>query len=240
MAMKSKPVVTREEWTRTRLALLAKEKELTRARDALAAERRKMPMVKIDKPYVFEEVSGKRTLLDLFGDKDQLIVQHFMFAPEWDVGCKSCSFMADSLDRSLVHLEHRNTAFVAISRAPVSKLETFKKRMGWHFRWLSSGDTDFNYDFGVSFRPEDVAKKSIRYNYKQVDWESTDLPGLSTFLREGNDVLHTYSTYERAMDDVMIVYRYLDLTPLGRQEDEHASNKMKWLRLHDDYGKRST
>ncbi|WP_233165982.1 DUF899 domain-containing protein [Archangium sp. Cb G35] len=227
-------VVTREEWVEARRALLAREKAFTRERDALSAARRELPMVKVEKSYLFEEPNGKRSLAELFEGKRQLIVYHFMFDPSWDEGCKSCSFVADNFEGSLVHLSARDTSFAAISRAPFAKLEGFKKRMGWKFRWLSSSGTDFNYDYHVSFRPEDVAARAVEYNYEKKPFSGSEAPGLSVFLREGNDIFHTYSTYARGLDLLINTYNYLDLTPLGRQE-QGLPYGMAWVRHHDKY-----
>ena len=229
-----KRIVTREEWTAARKALLAKEKAFTRERDALSAERRELPMVKVDKRYVFEESGGKRALTDLFGGKRQLLIYHFMFDPSWDEGCRGCSLVADHFENAVVHIAARGTAFAAISRAPVAKIEAFKKRMGWTFRWLSSAGTDFNYDFKVSFRPEDGQAKVVEYNYEKRPFEGFDKPGLSAFLRQGDDIFHTYSTYERGLESLISTYSCLDLTPLGRQEED-LPHPMAWVRHHDRY-----
>jgi predicted dithiol-disulfide oxidoreductase (DUF899 family) len=231
----SKPVVTREAWTEARKALLAKEKAFTRERDAVSAARRAMPMVKIDNTYVFEEASGKRSLEDLFAGKRQLVIYHFMMGATWDAGCKSCSFIADHFEPSVVHLAARDTALVAVSHAPLSKIEPFQKRMGWTFRWLSSAGSDFNYDFHVSARPEEAdGKKPLEYNYVTTTFPSEEMPGLSVFLREDGATYHTYSTYGRGLDMLIGAYNYLDLTPLGRQE-EGLKNGMEWVRHHDRY-----
>jgi predicted dithiol-disulfide oxidoreductase (DUF899 family) len=228
----SKPIVNREEWLAARKALLAKEKAFTRERDALSAARREMPLLRIDKPYVFAARDGKRTLADLFDGKEQLLVYHFMFAPSWDAGCKSCSLVAETFDRTVVHLAARNTSFVAISRAPIEKLQAYEKRMGWTFPWVSSGNTDFNFEFNVSFRQEDVDAKNVEYNYTKTSFPTTEAPGFSTFLREGDDVFHAYSTFGRGVDALMNVYHLLDITPLGRQEDGKG---MFWVRRRDEY-----
>jgi len=230
----SKPTVTREAWTEARKALLAKEKAFTRERDALSAARRELPMVKVEKSYIFEEPGGKRALADLFEGKRQLVVYHFMFDPSWDEGCKSCSYVADSFGGAIAHLAARDTSFAAISRAPLAKIEAFKKRMGWKFRWLSSSGSDFNYDYNVSFRPEDVAAGTVEYNYEKKPFPVSEAPGLSVFLREGNDIFHTYSTYGRGLDLLISTYNYLDLTPLGRQEEDLPYG-MAWVRHHDKY-----
>ncbi|WP_224242783.1 DUF899 domain-containing protein [Hyalangium gracile] len=225
---------TREEWLEARRALLAREKAFTRDRDALSAARRALPMVKVEKNYVFEEPSGKRTLAELFEGRRQLLVYHFMFDPSWSEGCKSCSLVADSFEASIIHLKARDTSFAVVSRAPLTKIEPFKGRMGWKFRWLSSAGTDFNYDYHVSFPPEDMAANSVEYNYAKRPFPAPEGPGLSVFLREGNDIFHTYSTYERGLDLLITTYNYLDLTPLGRQE-EGLPPGMPWLRHHDRY-----
>jgi predicted dithiol-disulfide oxidoreductase (DUF899 family) len=229
----SRPVVTREEWTQARKALLAREKTFTHERDAISAARRDLPMVKVDKSYVFEEPGGKRTLDDLFAGKRQLIVYHFMLGPTWTEGCKSCSLIADHFEPSVVHLAARDTALVAISRAPVERIEPFKKRMGWTFRWLSAAGTDFNLDYHVSVEPERVGEE-VEYNYVKTKFPSEERPGLSVFLREGGATYHTYSTYGRGLDLLIGAYNYLDLTPLGRQE-EGMKRGMEWVRHHDRY-----
>jgi predicted dithiol-disulfide oxidoreductase (DUF899 family) len=228
-------IVSREEWTRARRELLAKEKEHDRLRDALSAERRKLPMVKVDKPYAFEGEGGPATLLDLFGGRRQLIVYHFMFDPSWSEGCKSCSLLADTFDGASAHLPARDTSFVAVSLAPLAKLTAYKARMGWSFRWVSSAGSDFNYDYHVSARAEDIAAGTVEYNYstKAGPFEG-ERPGASVFLREGSDVFHTYSTYARGLDHLIATYEYLDLTPLGRDE-EKLPYGMAWVRHHDKY-----
>ena len=227
-------IVSRKEWTAARKALLEKEKAFTRERDALSAERQALPMVRVEKSYVFDEPSGKAALADLFDGHRQLLVYHFMFDPSWDEGCRGCSYVVDHVGGAVAHLAARGTAFAAVSRAPVAKIEAFKKRMGWSFRWLSSAGSDFNYDFHVSFRPEEAASKTVDYNYGTVPYEGSDKPGLSAFLRDGADVFHTYSTYERGLEFLISTYSYLDLTPLGRQEGD-LSFPMAWVRHHDKY-----
>ncbi len=217
------------------MALLEEEKEFTRARDALSAKRRALPWVRIDKPYRFEGDAGRLTLSDLFGPRRQLIVFHFMFAPDWEKPCKSCSFWADGFSGVIAHLAQRDTAFVAVSRAPLEQLEARKRQMGWSFPWLSSGDGDFNYDFSVSFRDEDVKSGAATYNYRQMQGPMADLPGISAFVK-GDDggVFHTYSTFARGLDLMNPAYNLLDLTALGRQE-EGLPSSMSWVRLHDEY-----
>jgi predicted dithiol-disulfide oxidoreductase (DUF899 family) len=225
--------VSQAEWFAAHKKFLAREKEFTRQRDALAAERRKLPMVAIEKEYVFQGPEGRRTLADLFDGKRQLLVYHFMFGPDDDEGCPACSFVADNFAGSLVHLGARDTAFAVISRAPLDKIERFKKRMGWSFPWLSSLGTDFNYDFGVT-----LDEKHAVYNYAPVDAQPENRPrqgereGLSVFVCDGDRLFHTYSVYQRGLDPLLNTYNFLDLTPLGRQEEEGI---MRWLRYHDKY-----
>jgi predicted dithiol-disulfide oxidoreductase (DUF899 family) len=223
-------IVSRDEWLAARKELLAKEKELTRARDALNADRRRLPMVKIEKDYVFDTPDGQKPLLDLFEGRLQLIVRHFMFNPEWDDGCPSCSAGADELaDGLFEHLRMRDTTMVTVSRAPLQKIEDYKRRKGWTFPWYSSYGSDFNYDFDVTI-DETVAPAVYNYRSKAEHEEKgtgyyfdgeqpLEQPGLSVFLRSGDDVFHTYSNYARGGETVGGSYYYLDLTALGRQED---------------------
>jgi predicted dithiol-disulfide oxidoreductase (DUF899 family) len=235
MSIDDHPVVSREAWLAARVALLAKEKEFTRQRDALARARRALPWVRVDKRYVFDGPRGEATLADLFGPRSQLVVYHFMFAPEWDAGCKHCSFWADNFDHIPIHLAHRDVRFVAISRAPLAKIEAFKRRMGWSFDWLSSSRTDFNYDFGVSFTPEQMRSGAPVYNYTQPNPDVTDREGVSVFYKDaGGGIFHTYSTYARGIDVLNCAYNYLDLVPKGRDEDALAFTQ-SWVRHHDDY-----
>jgi len=228
-------VVSREEWLAARIAFLAKEKEFTRRRDELSRERRALPWVKVDEPYSFDGPQGRRTLADLFDGHSQLVVYHFMFSPDWDAGCKHCSFWADNFDRIPVHLAHRDVSFAAISRAPLAKLDAFKRRMGWSFPWLSSHGSDFNYDFGVSFTPEAMRSGKPIYNYTQPEPEMTDREGVSVFYRDAQQsVFHTYSTYARGIDLLNCAYNYLDLVPKGRDEDELQFTQA-WVRYHDAY-----
>src|SRR5881392_883890 len=191
-------VVSREEWLVARKKLLAKEKQLTRQRDAIAAERRQLPWVKVEKNYAFDSPSGKKTLADLFGGKSQLIIYHFMFGPEWKEGCPSCSFNMDHTDGALVHLGQRDVTFVAISRAPLPKIQVFKERLGWRFKWLSSYQNDFNRDYHVSFTKDEMTKGKVYYNYDMLEFPSEEAPGLSVFYKDPiGDIFHTYSTYAR-------------------------------------------
>lgn len=229
------PVVSRDQWIADRKTLLAREKELTRLRDQVARERRALPWVRVDKNYVFDAPEGGRTLGELFDGRRQLVVQHFMFAPGWDEGCKSCSFMADHIDGANVHLAHRDVTLVVVSRAPLADIERFRHRMGWKFKWLSSYGSDFNYDFGVSFTPEDMARGETYYNYGMKPFAQEEMPGISIFYSEGTgDIFHTYSAYERGVEVMMGTYNLLDLTPKGRDEDG-LSFSMEWLRHHDRY-----
>ncbi|UUZ67850.1 DUF899 domain-containing protein [Polaromonas sp. P2-4] len=228
-------VVSRDKWLAERKTLLAQEKELTRLRDQIASKRRALPWVRIEKNYVFDTPEGKRSLADLFEGRHQLMVQHFMFAPGWEQGCPSCSFMADHTDGMKIHLEHRDVSFVAISRATLPEIERFRQRMGWQFKWVSSNGSDFNYDFGVSFTPEDVAKGKLHYNYGVWPLAGEEWPGISLFYRnDAGEVFHTYSTYGRGVEVMMGTYNMLDLAPLGRDEDNLAYG-MAWVRHHDRY-----
>lgn len=231
-------VVSPEEWRQARVALLEKEKAAVRARDELNAERRRLPMTPVDTEYVFDTPAGRRSLLELFEGRRQLIVYHFMFQPEWDAGCPSCSFQMDNL-MHLSHLHARDTTFTAVSRAPLSKIEAYRTRMGWTFPWASSEGTTFNRDFHVTLGGDDG---SDEYNYRPRDPEWTgDAPGLSAFLRDGETVFHTYSTYQRGLDILLTTYNFLDLTALGRQETfEEPKGRVghpddDWTRRHDEY-----
>jgi len=233
-------VVSREDWLAARKALLAKEKALTKARDELSRERRELPWVKLEKDYVFEGPHGKETLADLFAGRSQLVVDHFMLGPGWNEGCVGCSFGADHIDGSLVHLEHHDVSVVAVSRAPLPEIEAFKKRMGWRFKWVSSFGSDFNYDFHVSFRPEELAKGKVYYNYELCDAGIDELPGTSVFYRdESGDIFHTYSTYARGSEVLLGTYHLLDLTPKGRNETGPRHNLTDWVRHHDRYDESS-
>jgi len=228
------PIVSRAEWLAARKALLAKELAITHELDALRAERRKLPWVKLEKPYVFEGPAGERTLGDLFGGRSQLAIYHFMLTPGSDHVCPGCSFTADHIDAARQHFEHADLAFAAISRAPIERIQQVKGRMGWTFPWLSSGDSDFNYDFGVSFTQEDRAAGRAIYNYgKTVIAKSPDMFGASVFVKdESGAIFHTYSSYHRGTELLMGAFNWLDLTPKGRNE---AGGTMSWVRLHDRY-----
>jgi predicted dithiol-disulfide oxidoreductase (DUF899 family) len=228
-------VVTPEEWLKARLELLAREKEFTRMRDELSQQRRELPWERVEKRYVFDGPKGKETLSDLFENRSQLLVYHFMFAPEWEAGCKHCSWWADNFERNLVHLNHRDVTMTAISRAPWHKLEAFKKRMGWTFKWVSAANTDFNYDYHVSFRPMVVAAGEIYQNYRHKKSSLSDIAGASVFYKDqrGN-IFHTYSCYERGLDMINAGYHLLDLVPKGRDEDGLAFPQA-WVRYRDSY-----
>jgi predicted dithiol-disulfide oxidoreductase (DUF899 family) len=235
LSIDNQRVVSRDEWVVARKTLLAREKELTRLRDRIAGERRALPWVRIDKSYIFDAPEGRRALADLFEGRRQLLVQHFMFAPGWEQGCPSCSFMADHSDGMTVHLAHRDVTFLAVSRAPLVEIERFRRRMGWQFKWVSSHGTDFNRDFGVTFTPEEVAKGKLYYNYGEWPLAFEELPGVSVFYKDdAGDVFHTYSTYGRGVEVMMGTYNLLDLTPKGRDERD-AAYKMEWVRHHDRY-----
>jgi predicted dithiol-disulfide oxidoreductase (DUF899 family) len=230
-------VVSPAEWLTARKAHLAKEKEFTRLRDELSQQRRELPWEKIEKQYVFDGPGGKKTLADLFGKRSQLIVYHFMFGPGWKEGCPSCSYLADHFDGSAIHLAHRDVSFAAISRAPSAEIEAFKKRMGWRFPWVSSFGSDFNYDYHVSFSPEEKAKNNgkVQYNYELTEFGSEEGPGASVFYKDKTgDIFHTYSSYARGLDILVGTYNFLDLVPKGRDEEGLAFS-MAWVRHHDRY-----
>jgi len=228
----SRPVVSHEAWLEARKAFLTKEKEFTRLRDELSRERRDLPWERVEKPYAFDGPNGRETLADLFDDQRQLLVYHFMFAPEASEGCKHCSFWADTFNGIDVHLKHRDTSFVAISRAPYPTLDAFKRRMGWGFKWVSSAPSDFNYDYYVSFTPEEQAAKSGYYNYRKGE-SMPDREGVSAFYKnDRGEIYHTYSTYARGIDIVNGAYNFLDLTALGRNEGDSPQS---WVRYHDRY-----
>jgi predicted dithiol-disulfide oxidoreductase (DUF899 family) len=227
-------VVSREDWLAARRQLLQKEKEFTRLRDRLSAERRELPWVKVEKEYVFDTLDGKQTLADLLDGRNQLMVYHFMFGPDWEQGCPSCSFVSDHIDGANWHLPQRDVTLLAVSRAPLAQIEAFRQRMGWRFKWVSSHDNDFNYDFHVSFTKEELAKGKVHYNYDLVEGYD-ELPGLSVFYKDENgDVFHTYSAYARGLDLLVGAYNYLDLAPKGRDEAVLPWT-MAWVRHHDRY-----
>jgi len=228
-------IVSREEWIGARLEHLAREKEFTRLRDQLSRERRDLPWVKVDKAYVFAGPRGPESLADLFERRSQLVVQHFMFDPSWDEGCKSCSFWVDNFDGIVVHLNHRDVSFALVSRAPIATLEAYKNRMGWSVRWVSSLSNDFNRDYHVSFTPEELERGQAYYNYANGSFPVPEAPGISVFYKEADGAIyHTYSCYARGLDMLNGAYHLLDLVPRGRDEAA-LSHSMEWLRHHDRY-----
>jgi predicted dithiol-disulfide oxidoreductase (DUF899 family) len=228
-------IVSQAEWIAARKELLKKEKESTWLLDQLSIERRKLPWVKVTKNYLFDGPGGKVTLADLFAGRNQLVIYHFMFGPDWQEGCPSCSFVSDHNDGTLPHLAARDVTLVAVSRASLAKIQTFKKRMGWRFNWVSSFGTDFNGDFHVSFSKEEFAKGKVSYNYTMQEFPSAEAPGLSVFYKDANgDVYHTYSTYGRGLETLLGTYRILDMVPKGRDEDDLLFS-MAWIRYHDRY-----
>lgn len=232
--MENPRIVTEAEWIEARKKLLVKEKELTRQRDAVAAERQKLPWVKIEKKYVFDTAAGKKTLAELFSGKSQLAIYHFMLGPDWEQGCPSCSLLADHFDNLAIHLAQRDVRFMIVSRAPLAKIDEFKKRMGWKFPWVSSFGSEFNFDFQVSVPKEDAAKEHI-YNYAPTKFPSEERPGFSVFSKNpGGEVFHTYSMYGRGLEDFMSVYAILDRVPKGRDE-AGLPHGMAWVRHHDRY-----
>jgi predicted dithiol-disulfide oxidoreductase (DUF899 family) len=217
--------------------LLTKEKELTRQRDAVSALRRELPCVRVEKEYVFDTPQGKRTLADLFAHRSQLIVYHFMWRRDLGNGCNGCSFLADHIDGANLHLAHHDVSLVAISRAPLVELEAYKRRMGWRFPLVSSLESDFNFDYHVSFSPEDLARGDVLYNYRATKASTEELPGISVFYKAtGGEVFHTYSSYARGNEEVVGAYMFLDLTPKGRNECGPYQNMHDWVRPHDRYG----
>lgn len=234
-SIKNHSVVSHEEWLAARTAFLAKEKEFTRLRDELSRQRRTLPWERVGKQYVFDGPGGRETLTELFENRSQLVVYHFMFPPDWDEGCLHCSFWADNFNGIDVHLNHRDVAFVVISRAPLAKIEPFKKRMGWSFKWVSSSSSDFNYDYQASFTPAEVQTGTAFYNYVKTDPGLTDREGISVFHKDENGaVFHTYSCYARGIDMMNAAYHYLDLVPKGRDE-EGLEDSQAWVRHHDRY-----
>ena len=228
-------IVSREKWLEARRDLLAAEKDLTKRSDRIAQLRRQLPWVRVDKNYVFEGPGGKVSLADLFDGRSQLLVQHFMLGPGWEEGCPSCSFMADHVDGMVPHLAHRDVTFLAVSRATLPEIERFRRRMGWKFKWVSSNANSFNYDFRVSFTPEQVASGTIDYNFGNWKDANDELPGVSAFIRnEAGEIFHTYSTYGRGVEVMMGTYRMLDLMPKGRDEED-LDFTMQWVRHHDSY-----
>ena len=234
------PVVSRDEWLTARKQLLAKEKAFTRMRDELTAERVALPWVKVEKAYVFDGPNGPETLADLFDGRSQLVIKHFMFGPDWTEGCVGCSFEIDQISGALVHLEHHDVTYVVVARAPLAKLEAFRQRMGWTVKFVSSYGNDFNYDFHVSFRPEELAKGEAYYNYATRPLGMDEMSGRSVFFKDAaGDVFHTYSSFARGGEMNLNAYAVLDVTPKGRNETING-NLTDWVRLHDRYERRGS
>ncbi|MDP9812519.1 putative dithiol-disulfide oxidoreductase (DUF899 family) [Rhizobium tibeticum] len=232
--MMQNQVVSREEWLEARRALLLKEKEATHLREKVNAERMALPWVKVDKNYVFDTPQGKKSLAELFDGRSQLLIYHFMLGPDWEAGCPGCSFLSDHVDGTLPHLNHHDVTWVAVSRAPLEKIEAYKKRMGWKFPWVSSFDNRFNFDYHVSFSPEDLAKDKVFYNFEAIEPANAndELPGLSAFYKnENGEVFHTYSTYARGLEEAVGTLMILDRAPKGRNED----STMDFVKRHDEY-----
>ena len=230
------PVVSRDDWIAARKAFLEREKEFTRLRDQLSAQRRALPWVRVDKEYVFEGPDGRETLADLFAGRSQLIVQHFMLGPDWEEGCKSCSFWADNYNGVDVHLAARDVTFLAVSSAPYARIAAFRARMGWTFKWVSAAGSDFNRDYHVTFSSQELKDGEVYYNYAWTKLSGPEWPGVSVFYRDADGtVFHTYSCYARGLDNLNGAYQYLDLAPKGRDE-AGLPGPMAWVRLHDRYG----
>ncbi|HEY6641387.1 thioredoxin family protein [Povalibacter sp.] len=230
------PIVSDADWLAARKQHLLREKDLLRQLDDLRRQRRELPWMRVTKPYSFFGARGRETLADLFAGNSQLIVQHFMFGPEWDEGCVGCSFQADHVDAAFVHLRHHDVAFAAVARAPWPRIDDFRHRMGWQFHWVSSYGSDFNYDFGVSFHPADLAAGPVPYNFERRELDSEEMPGVSVFFRDDDgSIYRTYSAYGRGVDQLVGAYNYLDLTPRGRNETGPAFDLTDWVRHHDRY-----
>ncbi len=234
--MSQRRIVSHEDWIAARKELLAREKDFTRLRDELSDSIRDLPWERVEKDYIFDGPDGRETLAELFDGRSQLIVYHFMFDPTWEEGCRICSFMADHFAPLVVHLGERDVTMLACSRAPFAKLEAFRRRMGWDFKWVSSAGNDFSRDFRVSFTEEQIDTGEVEYNYrKERGIPGTELPGMSVFARNSAcEVFHTYSTYARGLETFLGAYRFLDIVPRGRDEDELAFT-MEWIRHHDRY-----
>jgi predicted dithiol-disulfide oxidoreductase (DUF899 family) len=234
-AMTKPQVVPRSEWLRARLELLEREKAFDKERDALSAARRALPWVHVEQPYEFQDLEGPVSLEELFDGASQLVVQHFMFGPEWEAGCPHCSFWADGFDRLVTHLAQRDVAFAAVSRAPISRLDAYRKRMGWKFRWVSSLGNRFNFHFAVSATDEEMAQGTTHYNYQDTPTGSLqERPGMSVFAKNDEGIFHTYSTFARGLDRLNVAYQVLDMVPRGRAE-EGLPYPQAWVRRHDEY-----
>jgi predicted dithiol-disulfide oxidoreductase (DUF899 family) len=228
-------VVSSAEWTAARKELLVKEKEFTRMRDEISRKRRELPWERVEKRYEFEGPAGKLAFAELFGNRSQLVIYHFMLGPGWKEGCPSCSYLADHFDGAAIHLANRDVTLAVVSHAPFAEVTAFKQRMGWHFPWYSSFASDFNYDYQVSLKPEDRGKKEIYYNYEMMELPPEERPGLSVFFKDASgEIFHTYSTYARGLDILVGAYNFLDFVPKGRDEDS-LNFTMAWVRHHDKY-----
>jgi predicted dithiol-disulfide oxidoreductase (DUF899 family) len=237
--MQTHKTVSRDEWIAARRELLAKEKDLLRAADAVKRQARELPWVKVDKTYEFEGPNGKETLSDLFAGRSQLIVKHFMLGPGWEEGCIGCSFGADQVEGSVVHLINHDVMFVAVSRAAYPEIAAYHKRMGWKFKWVSSNGSDFNFDYHVSFTEADKARGKAFYNFELCDYMSDEMPGYSVFYKDdAGDIFHTYSVFARGTEQIGGVYGFLDMTPKGRNEPP-GGNLTSWVRRHDEYGEKA-
>jgi len=240
--MTTHKVVSHDEWVAARRKHLAKEKEFTRLRDQLSRERRELPWEVVEKEYTFEGENGRQMLAEIFDGRSQLVIYHAMFDPEtagphtsWttDAACYACSFWMDNFDRITVHLNHRDITIAAVSRAPYAKLAAYKERMGWTFPWYSSAGTDFNFDYRVSFSPDELERGEVEYNYRPTQWSGSEAPGISVFLKDEAEIFHTYSTYERGLDMLNVAYHYMDLVPNGREEGDAGLDS--WVRRRDEY-----
>lgn len=232
MVLKKNPVVSREEWLGARNLHRKHEEELDAARDKLMEERRDLPWVRIEKPYVFEGKSGLITLSELFAGRSQLVVYHFMFGPDWEEGCPGCSYLVDHIDGANLHLKHHDVSMVVVSRAPINKISAFQARMGWDFNWVSSADSDFNFDFQVSYHRSDLDSGDVLHNFYLQKLNGEEQPGISVFYRdEDGEIYHTYSCYERGNESLLAATAVLDMTPKGRDE----ASPLDWIRLHDQY-----
>jgi predicted dithiol-disulfide oxidoreductase (DUF899 family) len=231
--MQPNPIVSRAQWLAARKALLAREKEATRLRDKLNAERLALPWVRVEKTYTFDTPDGRKTLADLFDGRSQLMVYHFMLGPQWGAGCQGCSFLADHIDGALVHLNHHDVTMIAVSRAPLAEIAAYRARMGWRFPWVSSFGSDFNYDYHVSFTPDDLSAARVSYNFTEIEAGNAhdELPGLSAFFKDETSVFHTYSSYARGPEELIGTFMILDRAPKGRNE----GIIMDWVRRHDEY-----
>jgi len=240
--MEAHKVVSHDEWVAARKKHLAKEKEFTRLRDQLSRERRGLPWELVEKDYTFEGESGKVSLQDMFGGRSQLVIYHAMFNPAtagpdtpWtaDAACFVCSWWMDNFNGITVHLNHRDITMAAVSRAPYAAIAAYRERMGWSFPWFSSATNDFNYDYHVSFTADELNAGKVEYNYRPTPWSGTEAPGISVFLKDGDKLYHTYSTYERGLDMLNVAYHYMDLAPKGRDEGDDGVGE--WLHRHDEY-----